>query len=174
MIFKSEVKDLEFNYPKNKDAVFYMKTDKFQNFQKEWQGSDYYYLSENGENGLVCSVIFYKLNKEEEQMLVDMPRLMLNGPESSPVYPQNYFTTFSNLKKIESNQSKWGNISDDFMFSHSDIKEMNGKKLNQKHMYGFAMFGKDLFVNVHLSKVDCSPNDSIAMRQILDGLVKKK
>jgi hypothetical protein len=60
------------------------------------------------------------------------------------------------------------------MFSHADIKEFNGIKMNQKHMYGYAMFGKDLFLNIHLSKVGCTPEDSTAMKQLLDGLRKKK
>jgi YHS domain-containing protein len=174
MAFKSDKKEIEFTYPKNKQASFLMTTDLFTKFQKEWRGADYYYMSEKGDNGFVCSVLFYKLNKDEEQMLVDMPRQLLGGPEVSPLYPLTYFSTNSNLKAFESNQIKWGDPSDDFMFSHADIKEFNGIKMNQKHMYGFAMFGKDLFVNIHLSKVGCTPEDSTAMKQLLDGLRKKK
>lgn len=174
MAFTSDKQEVEFNYPKNKNAAFFMTTDKFKKFQKEWRGADYYYVCENGDNGLVCSVLFYKLNKEEEQMLVDLPKQLLNGPELSPIYPRTYFTTNSNLKKFESNQTKWGEPTDDFMFSHSDVKEFNGIKVDQKHMYGYTMFGKDLFVSIHLSKVGCTPEDSTVMRQILDGLKKKK
>ena len=173
MAFSSGKKEIEFTYPKNKDATFFMSTDKFKKFQKEWRGMDYYYLCENGEDGFICSVLFYKLNKEEEKSLVDMPKQLLSGPEVSPLYPQTYFTTNSNLKKYESNQTKWGELTDDFMFSHADVKEYNGIKINQKHMYGYAMFSKDLFVSIHLSKVGCTPEDSTAMRQILDGLKKK-
>jgi hypothetical protein len=179
MAFTSDVKEIEFNYPKNKEAVFTMTTNKFKKFTKEWRGSDYYYMCENGEDGIICSVLFYKLTKKECEMLIDVPRQLVEAhlveaPEVSPAYPMMYFTNYSNLKKFESNQSTWGEPTDDFMFSQSDIKEFDGVVVNQKHMYGYAMFGKDLFANIHLSKVDCSPQDSTSMRQILQSLKKKK
>lgn len=174
LTIQSDEKEILFSYPKNSEIAFTMKTGKFKKFKEEWRGADYYFSCENGENGLVCSVLFYKLSEEEKEMLVDVPRKLLNGPEISPVYPQTFFTVNSNLKKYESNQLKWGEATDDFMFSHSDVKEFNGMKINQKHMYGYAMFGKDMFVNIHLSKVSCTPEDSTAMREILVGLTKKK
>lgn len=176
MAFTGDQKVHEFKYPKNKDAVVYISSDLFKKFKKKWRGEDYYYLSENGKEGFTCSVLFYKLNEEEKLMYVGLLRAMLGNetPETSPAYPQVYFTNYSNLAKYESNKTKWGDPMADFMFSHSDIREFEGVKVNQKHMYGYAMYGDDLFVNIHLSKVNCSPGDSLAMKEILDGLKKKK
>ena len=169
-------KAIEFKYPKRKNATIYMDTDNFKKFKKEWRGEDYYYLSQNSKNDMVCSVLFYKLDEEEKLMYVDIARVALgtDAPENSPVYPLIYFTTYSKLAKLESNKSKWGDPSEDFMFSHSDIEEFQGVKVNQKHMYAYAMYDKDLFVSIHLSKVNCTPGDSILMRGILEGISKKK
>jgi hypothetical protein len=167
--FKS-LKSIEFGYPKNKSATFYLESDKFKKFTKEWRGEDYYYMSENGEDGFICSVLFYKLNAKEVKSLVEGPRQMVDGPATSPAYPMSYFTTYAKLAKYESNKSQWGDPAKDFMFSHADIKEFNGVQVNQKNMYGYAMFGNDLFVKIHLSKVACTAEDSTVMRKILDGL----
>ena len=171
--FNSYQKELEFNYPKKENATIFMATNQFAKFKKEWKGEDYYYSCE-GKNGIVCSVLFYKLSDKEKEQLVTMPQVILQGPISSPLYPHTYFSSYSNLKKYESNEANWGNMNDDFMFRHADVKEVAGTKINQKHMYGFAMFGDDLFVNVHLSKTDCTVADSTSMREILTTLRKKK
>lgn len=173
--FTSNKKEIEFNYPKDKNASFFMMTDKFKKFKKEWRGADYYYMCESGDDGFVCSVLFYKLTNEEKLMYVDHMKVLLdkevpNFPAISPIYPQAYFTTKSNLAQYESNKSLWGDLKSDFMYSQADILEFNGVKVNQKHMYAYTMFGKDLFVNIHLSKVGCTREDSTVMRQILDGL----
>lgn len=165
---------LEFKYPKEKDAAFSMTTHLFKKFEKEWRGEDYYYYLDEDKGGLICSVLFYKLNDDELKALVDLPKKRMNGPETSPAYPSAYFTAHSNLSKYESNKAQWGDPASDFMFSHADVKEFNGMKVNQKHMYGYAMFGKDLFVNIHLSKVNCTAGDSITMRRILDSLTKNR
>jgi len=167
--FSSEDQTIEFKYPKNKDAVVIMTTDKFKKFEKEWRGADYYYMCEDGDNDMVCSVLFYKLNKEEEKHMVEP-----FGGEGNAAIPFAYFLENSNLKELEKNDVSWGKMTDDFMFRQNDILEFNGVRINQKHMYAYTMFGTDLFVNIHLSKVKCTVNDSTAMRQILDGLKKKK
>jgi len=162
-------KEIEFNYPKNKKARFTMSTDKFKDFTKEWRGQDYYYMSENGDNNIICSVLFYKLNKDEQKLMVEP-----FGGTITPSIPFIYFSENSNLKKYEINGTAWGEMTDDFMFRQNDIMEFQGVKIKQKHMYAYCMFGNDLFVNVHLSKVNYTANDSTAMRQILDGLKKEK
>ena len=162
----------EFNYPKNKDASLLI-TANFKKIDKEWRGTDYYYSSQT-EDGILFSVLFYKLEADEVKSLVDMPAKMMNGPETSPAYALTYFATYSNTKDLETNDQKWGSPSDDFMFRQADIKVFQGKEVNQKSMYGYAMFGKDLFVNIHLSKTNCTPADSTEMRQILETIKKKK
>jgi hypothetical protein len=166
--FKSDTNAvIEFRYPKNKEAKFTMDTKQFKSFTKEWRGEDYYFMSEGVDKGFMCSVLFYKLNSQEQKKMVEP-----FGGMTSAGIPFLYFSETSNLKKYESNNVNWGKADDDFMFRHNDILEVEGVKIKQKHMYAYAMFGKDLFVNVHLSKVNCSPEDSLVMRKILDGLKK--
>lgn len=167
--FSGDKKEIVFSYPKNKTAKIILTTDKFKKFNKEWRGEDYYYMSENGEDNLICSVLFYKLNKEEQKLMVEP-----FGDMTSSGIPFAYFSENSNLKKYETNNKAWGEMTDDFMFRQNDIMEFQGVKIKQKHMYAYGMFGKDLFVNVHLSKVNFTTEDSIAMRQILAGLRKVK
>ncbi|MDQ2180234.1 hypothetical protein [Marinifilum sp. D714] len=170
--FKSDKNKVVFKYPKLKGVDIVMNTSVFRKFKKEWRGKDYYYLCEKGQNDIVCSVLFYKLNEKEKMMYVDLTRAMIGKecPEVSPVFPLEYFSNYSNLKKYETNHSKWGNLKGDFMFRHADIKEFNGAKINQKHMYAYTMVDNDLFVNIHLSKIFCTKNDSIFMAEILNSL----
>lgn len=172
--FKVEEEKLfEFIYPKRDKATITLKAENFKKFSKEWRGSDYYYFAE-GKDGIVCSVLYYKLNDDEKTSLVDAPKIAMGGPDLSPAYPFTYFTTYSNLKKFEENTSSWGQPTDDFMFQQNDITNFNGVKISQKHMYGYCMADNDLFVNIHLSKVNCTSADSTIMRQILSSLTKLK
>ena len=98
----------------------------------------------------------------------------MGGPDISPAYPFVYFTSYSNLKKYEQNNVDWGQPTDDFMFRQNDIIDFGGVKFKQKHMYGYSMVDKDLFVNIHLSKMECTESDSTTMRQILSSLTRKK
>jgi hypothetical protein len=164
-------KVFEFQYPKLKESAINLSADHFKKFSKEWRGTDYYYFAE--EDGFICSVLYYKLNEEEKVSLVDMPKAVLGAPESSPAYPLAYFENYSNLKSMERNDSSWGQPTDDFMFRQNDVV-IGGTKFAQKHMYGYCMIGKDLFVNVHLSHVGCTPADSTEMVEMLRSLVKKK
>jgi hypothetical protein len=165
--FSKDTGTVEFKYPKSKEAVFTISADKLGKFQKEWRGEDYYYICEKAESGIICSVLFYKLNKDEEKAMVSM-----TGPMAG--IPFIYFSDNSNLKPYEKNNQSWGKVSDDFMFRQNDILEFEGIKVKQKHMYAYGMFGTDLFVNVHLSKANYSTSDSAAMREILASVVKKK
>ncbi len=171
MPFSGDQNTIEFNYPKNKDATIIMTTDIFGKFSKEWRGEDYYYVCETGKNNLICSVLFYKLNKDEQKLMVDP--FDPAGGTTSPIIPYTYFLE-SNLKPYERNKKSWGEATDEFMFRQNDIPEFNGMKIKQKHMYAYCMFGKDLFVNVHLSKTNYTVEDSTAMRKILKGLKKAK
>ena len=165
--FSADKGTVDFSYPKNKDAVISLKTDKFKKFDKEWRGEDYYYSCENGKDGLICSVLFYKLDKEEEKTMVEP-----SGPIAGIAYI--YFSTNSNLKRYEKNDETWGDVTDEFMFRQNNILEFEGVKMRQKHMYAYGMLGKDLFVNVHLSKTNYTTEDSTEMRRILASITKKK
>jgi hypothetical protein len=168
-----EGKLFEFSYPKRNKTTITLNAENFKKFSSEWRGSDYYYYAE-GKDGMICSVLYYKLNDDEKASLVDVPKKEIGAPEISPAYPFAYFTNYSNLKKYEENVAAWGGASDDFMFQQNDIKNFNGAKVSQKHMYGYCMVDSDLFVNIHLSKMNCSSADSTKMRQILSSLAKVK
>ena len=172
MAFTAKPNEIIFKYPKSKKATFSMKTEHFKKFKKEWKGSDYYYSSVKGKNGIICSVLYFKLNEEEQLMYVDAPKAMigLKNVENSPAFPLTFFTNYSNLSKFETNKTNWGDPKDEFMFRQADIKEFNGIEINQKHMYGYTMFEKDLFVSIHLSKTNCKTADSLVMNNILNNL----
>ena len=94
-------------------------------------------------------------------------------PENSPIFAHSYFKNYSNLKKMEENDESWGEMTEDFMFRKNEIN-FAGSKVKQNHMYGYAMYGTDLFVNVHLSKQNCSESDLKEMEQIINSLRKVK
>jgi hypothetical protein len=167
----SDKKPFEFKYPKSKGTEINFSSNHFKKFSKEWRGSDYYYMAEA--DGFVCSVLYYKLTDEEKTSLVDEPKIAIGGLDNSPAYPYSYFKNYSNLKSMERNDFSWGKASDDFMFRQNDIF-IGGSNFSQKHMYGYCMYDKDLFVNVHLSKISCSSADSTEMVEMLKSLAKKK
>ena len=175
-----EKKTFEFIYPKQKEVKISLFSEHFKKFTKEWRGSDYYYFSEK--DGFVCSVLFYKLNEEEKLGLVEVPKVQFveklkesgkDFPENSPIFAYSYFKNYSNLKKMEENDESWGEMTDDFMFRKNDIN-LGGGNIKQKHIYGYAMYGNDLFVNVHLSKMNCTENDLKEMEEIINSLKKVK
>ena len=159
----------EFSYPNVKNTTMTLSTGLFKKFKQEWRGQDYYYSCEDSESGIICSVLYYKLNKEEQDVMVRPFKGI-----TTPMIPLLFFADNSNLKDFESNNDTWGEIKDDFMFRQNDILEMRGMKIRQKNMYAYGMFGDDLFVNIHLSKVNYTTADSTAMRQILSSLKKIK
>jgi hypothetical protein len=169
----SENAPFEFSYPKRDNTTIVLSAADFKKFKKEWRGQDYYYYSES-KNGIICSILYYKLNDDEVLSLIDAPKKMTGGPDVSPAYPFAYFANYSNLKKYEKNNVDWGEPTDDFMFRQNDLPEFEGVKVNQKHMYGYAMVDKDLFVNIHLSKTAYTKSDSTTMREILNSLTRKK
>jgi len=174
-----EKKPFEFIYPKKNDAKISLSADHFKKFEKEWRGSDYYYYAEK--DGFICSVLFYKLNEEEKLSLVEVPKIQFTEkakeigkefPENSPIFAYTYFKNNSNLKKMEENDMSWGEMTDDFMF-RKNVINLQGSKISQNHMYGYSMFGNDLFVIVHLSKMNCSETDLREMEGILNSLKKE-
>jgi len=159
--------DFDFNYPNRKKTTITSKLTNFINFTKEWRGTDYYYYAMSADS-IICSILYYKLNKGEQKQYVDL----FGGMTNSGI-PFAYFSENSNLKKYEKNVSNWGKMTDDFMFRQNDITEFEGIKISQKHMYAYTMFDKDLFVIVHLSKTNYSSADSTTMKGILDNFKKK-
>jgi hypothetical protein len=164
----SESKLFEFNYPERDNTTIVFKANNFDQFKKEWRGEDYYYFGVS-QDSIICSILYFKLNKDEQKLLVEP-----FGGITSAAMPFVYFSDYSKLKKYEKNNEKWGEMTDDFMFRQNDIEDFNGIKMKQKHMYAYGMFYKDIFINMHLSKTNYTASDSIAMREILSSLVKKK
>lgn len=159
--------NFDFSYPKRKGTTISLIGQNFSDFNKEWRGSDYFYLGMN-KDSIICSILFYKLNKNEQKLMVEPFGITTAG------IPFIYFSKNSNLKKYEKNNFSWGEMTDDFMFRQNDVLDLEGMKLKQKHMYAYAMFDKDIFVNVHLSKNNYTLSDSLAMREMLNSLKKQK
>lgn len=158
----------EFEYPNRKGTTILLNLTDFYSITKEWRGEDYYFMSKSTDS-IICSILFYKLNKEEVKTMVKP-----FGGKNFAGIPFAYFSENSNLKKFEKNQTAWGNMEDDFMFRQCDILEIAGLKIKQKNMYAYGMLDKDLFVNIHLSKTNYTDKDSIGMREILNSIIKKK
>ncbi|MBP6732503.1 MAG: hypothetical protein KA149_10615 [Chitinophagales bacterium] len=166
-------KVFEFVYPGRPNTGIALAADNFKKFSKEWRGTDYYYYAE-GKDGIVCSVLYFKLNDDEKLSLVDVPKAAMGISVNSPAFPLSYFSNYSNLKKYEKNAQSWGEVTDDFMFRQTDVVEFENVKVNQKNMNGYGMAGDDLFVNVHLSKTGYTEADSIKMREMLNSLQRKQ
>lgn len=160
----------DFTYPKRKGCDVSLSANHFKKLSKERRGTDYCRLAEG--DGFICAVLYYKLNAGEQKELVDAPKTAMNRPEKSPAYPYAYFKNRSNPKETERNDSAWGSPSDPFMFRQNDVI-VEGTPFLQKHMYGYALVDKGLFVNVHLSKTMCTPADSTEMREMLRSLAFK-
>ncbi|MDX6181443.1 hypothetical protein SGQ44_07120 [Flavobacterium sp. Fl-77] len=161
-------KVVEFSFPKRNNTTITLNATNFEGFTEEWRGTDYYYLG-TSKDSIICSVYYFKLNKEEQKYMVEP-----FGGVAMAGIPMIYFSDNSPLKKYEVNKSGWGNITDDFMFRQCDILEYEGIKMRQKNMYAYGMFDNDLFVSVHLSKENYTLRDSTAMRQLLHSIKKKK
>ena len=165
----SDITTYEFDYPKKKlTSISFTSRCQFQKFSKQWQGEDYYYFGKS-EDSIICSVLYYKLNKEDQKLLTKpFGDMIMSG------IPFAYFSEGSNLKKYEVNKNAWGQMTDDFMFRQCDIKNFEGKEISQKHMYAYGMLSKDMFINFHLSKTDCTSDDSLKMMEILNSLTIKR
>ncbi len=74
-----DTKLFEFSYPKRANTTISLSAENFQDFSKEWRGADYYYFGMN-KDGIICSVLYYKLNDEEKITLVDAIKIATNGP----------------------------------------------------------------------------------------------
>lgn len=159
-------KVIEFNFPERKNTGITLTGNNFGEFSKEWKGTDYYYLG-SSKDSIICSVYYFKLNKDEIKYMVEPFGVPMAG------IPMVYFTDNAPLKAYEVNKSVWGEMTDDFMFRQYDILEYQGIKVKQKNMYAYGMFDNDLFVSVHLSKENFTAKDSTAMRQILSSIKKK-
>jgi len=159
---------IEFSYPKKENAKITMLSHSFGEFSKEWQGTDLYFMA-TSKDSITCSVLYYKLNETEQKEMVEP-----FGKEANSAIPFIFFSQNSNLSKYEKNNSSWGEMTDDFIFRQNDIPEINGMKIKQKHMYAYSLIDKEMFVNIHLSKVNSAPSDSIKMRTILSSIKKIK
>ena len=171
LAFKGDdAKVFDFAYPKRKDTGISISSAHIKKFKEEWHDTDYYYFGEG--DGFICSVLYYKLNDSEQKSLVKETKILTGDPDRSPAYPFAYFGSSDKFKSMETNETIWGEPTDDFMFRQNDLT-MTGIKITQKNMYAYAMVDKDMFVNIHLSKMAASPADSTELMAMLKSLVIK-
>ena len=169
----SDTKILSFKHPDKSSTIISLPASDFTEFKEEWKGKHYYYISQSSQSGIVCSLFFYYLSEAEQKALLTM-REKFAVPKTSPAFPFTYYTTSSKVSKDEKNTFEWGTVDGDFMFRHADIEEMGGSKIHQKNMFAYAMIGDDMFATVHLSKILCTPQDSVAMRSMLQAITLKR
>lgn len=165
----SDKKLFTFEYPGKKGTTMIMKIScDFGEFRKEWKDKDYYYVAIS-KDSIMCSVLYYKLNKDEQKTMTKP-----FGDFVSAGIPLIYFSDNSNLKKYEKNNKSWGDMNGDFMYRQHDIFEVEGVKISQKHMYAYSMIDKEMFAYMHLSKTNWTKQDSTTMVEIITSLEKKK
>lgn len=141
-------------------------------FESEKRGNDSYYFNQ-GTGKFNCSVLFYHLSAKEHSMLVDLPKSLLKAPDKSPIFPLTYFKNYSKLKPYQTSYYVWGDIKDEFMFSSSDIKIVDGEEvMKQKHFNAYSMVDTNIFVKIHISKTNCSILDSLEIMDILSSVRK--
>jgi hypothetical protein len=156
----------KFKYPKKKNVELKIDIPKEWKISKEKRGeADLYFtnITKNNGNQILFSVLFFKLNDEEKESVEE---LALNDP----IVPFAFFLDKSRTVKMESKVKTWHN--EDFYFKDSNIEDFNGIKAHQKNINAYCMYGYDLFVKIHISKLNYSPADSIKMMKILNTIVK--
>jgi hypothetical protein len=167
----NKARTIEFEYP-GRSATVTMETDLFKKFEKEWRGTDYYYSAES-KDGMICSVLFFKLSKDQVKEHVARAAQMLSLDETSPALPLKYFSENADMKQYETNEKSWGDPKGSFMFRSTDVPVYGGQEINQKKLFAYTQFNKELFVSIELSKVDCSNADFSTMRNMMASLQKK-
>src|SRR5688500_16921624 len=70
--------DFEFSYPKRNKTTIHARLENFKKFDKEWRGEDYYYFGFSTDS-IICSILYYKLNKGEQKKYVDIFGGMTNA-----------------------------------------------------------------------------------------------
>jgi hypothetical protein len=71
---------------------------------------------------------------------------------------------------MEKNIESWDD--EDFYFQDSNIEEFNGIKVHQKNIKAYCMYDFDLFAQIHISKLNYTPSDSIQMMEIVKTIKK--
>jgi hypothetical protein len=157
--------EAEFEYP-DSDVAVTMSLPGFEDFKEEWRGEDYYYFGTRESDGMVCSLLYYKLNESEKKSMAKLAEKV--PPENRSKLAQLHFRLSNKLAKLESGETTWDE--NGFSFRDVNIDSFQGQDLRQKNMCAYQMYGDDLFLMVHFSKVLYTPEDSVAMRTMLTSI----
>jgi len=160
-----ELSTHKFKYPKKKGAELKIDIPKEWEIVIEKRDQDLYYSNFSDTNGdqILLSVLFYKLNDIEKE---PMEEIGLNNP----IIPYAFFIEKSRTTALEENANSWNN--EDFYFLDTNIEAFNSVKAHQKNIKAYCMYDFDLFVQIHLSKLNYTVTDSIQMMSIVNTLVK--
>ena len=160
-----ELATYEFNFPQRKNIELKIDIPQEWKILKEKRGEDIYYTNFTNNDGeqILLSVLFYKLNDTEKE---PMEKIGMKNP----IIPYTFFLSNSKTTKLESDVKSWSN--DDFYFQDSNIEEFNGIKAHQKNIKAYCMYDFDLFAQIHISKLNYTPADSIQMMEIINTMKK--
>ena len=160
-----ELSMYEFKFPNRKNVVLKLDIPNEWKIFEEKQGEDMYYSNFTNSNGdeILISILFYKLNDTEKKPIEKIGM-------KDPIIPYTFFLEKSKTIKIESRIKSWNN--EDFYFHDSNIEEFNGIKVHQKNIKAYCMYDFDLFVQIHISKLNYTPSDSIQMMEVLNTMKK--
>lgn len=137
--------------------------------ERESRDADLYFSGEV--DGIMASVLFYRLN-ETEYWTNRLIATQLGVEADAPGVALASFASRSKLRSLESQEVV--REVDGFAYRDVNIESFQGQRLHQKHMYAYCTFGDTLYVQVHLSKIDYSPEDSVRMAAMLAGVSKGK
>lgn len=159
-----------FSYP-NTDYAIALSLNIEGNVEKHWHGDDYFY-SGLTKDTTIFFVLFFKLNAADQAELATLRERTPGTPVMTPLYPLSYFMSTAPLKQYETMTEIWGNPESGFMFRQAHVESVEGIKIDQKNMYAYTMPAKDIFVAIHISKVMCTPEDSTALRTLIESVHK--
>ncbi|HLP18993.1 MAG TPA: hypothetical protein VK174_01755 [Chitinophagales bacterium] len=162
------LKTITLKFPKRKHIQLKITGPEGWSIKAEKKGEDVYYsnLSDKlTESDIMFSVLFFKLNAYEQKTMVDDL-----GLESSPMLPAAYFLSNNPTASIETSKKSWDDST--FFYRDYNIEQVEGLSVHQKNMKAYCMYDKDLFVQIHLSKLKYTDSDSADMRSILNSLAK--
>ena len=155
----------KFKFPKRKNVELKIDIPKDWKISKEKRGEDMYYTNFTSNNGeqILLSVLFYKLNDIEKKPIEAIGM-------NNPIIPYTFFLSNNKTIKMENNVESWDN--EDFYFHDSNIEEFSGIKVHQKNIKAYCMYDFDLFAQIHISKLNYTPSDSIQMMEIIKTIKK--
>jgi hypothetical protein len=160
---------LTFRYPQRPETAISLEAQGFSEPTAQWRGTDYYYIGQRESDGMNLSVLFYKLTEEEVEGMNTEGRKLLKETGLSPKFPHFMFSNNDRIKTVESTDTSWTGPHGYTILRHADV---NIQGITQKNFWAYYMPAEDIFVNVHVSMIGATSEDSLGMLSIMNSLTK--